>query len=234
MYFLKIASPIIFVIGIVANILCYYIFTSKNMKNLPTFKFLAYLSLIDCLHIGIGMPHIMFIIYENNYDFRTSSNFVCSFHSFLTIYTSHLSSSVLAAIGVFRCTEITSNNLTAQSILTKNKNRMKPRKKLSDKDTNIVYSSDETKIYQRFLNCFGKVELIIIIIMLIIFLFNSHYLIFMRLAADPNQNITANQTINYICYPTLETNVYYYDFYLTVWPWIDLFLYSFLPFLIMR
>jgi len=99
MYVLKIASPVIFVVGIAANILCFFIFTSKRMKNLPTFKFLAYLSLIDCLHIATGMPHIMFIIYGNDYDFRTSSDFVCSFHSFLTIYTSHLSSNVLAAIG---------------------------------------------------------------------------------------------------------------------------------------
>ena len=231
MYVLKIASPVIFIVGIAANILCFFIFTSKRMKNLPTFKFLAYLSLIDCLHIATGMPHIMFIIYGNDYDFRTSSDFVCSFHSFLTIYTSHLSSNVLAAIGVFRCTEITSTKLSRQSIL--NKNAMKSRRKLSNSERNIVYSTNEMTIYQRFTKNFGKVDLIMLIIMLIIFAFDSHYLIFMRLAADPYQNITENQTINYICYPTSETNVYYYNFYLTAWPWIDLFLYSFLPFLIM-
>jgi len=231
MYVLKIASPVIFVVGIAANILCFFIFTSKRMKNLPTFKFLAYLSLIDCLHIATGMPHIMFIIYGNDYDFRTSSDFVCSFHSFLTIYTSHLSSNVLAAIGVFRCTEITSTKLSRQSIL--NKNAMKSRRKLSNSERNIVYSTNEMTIYQRFIKSFGKVELIMLIIMLIIFAFDSHYLIFMRLAADPDQNITENQPINYICYPTSETNVYYYNFYLIAWPWIDLILYSFLPFLIM-
>ncbi len=231
MYVLKIASPVIFVVGIAANILSFFIFTSKRMKNLPTFKFLAYLSLIDCLHIATGMPHIMFIIYGNDYDFRTSSDFVCSFHSFLTIYTSHLSSNVLAAIGVFRCTEITSTKLSRQSIL--NKNAMKSRRKLSNSERNIVYSTNEMTIYQRFIKSFGKVELIMLIIMLIIFAFDSHYLIFMRLAADPYQNITENQTINYICYPTSETNVYYYNFYLIAWPWIDLILFSFLPFLIM-
>ena len=107
MLLLKIASPIIFIIGIFGNLLSFSIFTNERMKHLPTFRFLSYLSMIDCLYILIGIPHIMSITFFN-YDFRNTSNFVCSIHSFLTIYLSHLSSNVLAAIGVFRCAELTS------------------------------------------------------------------------------------------------------------------------------
>ena len=131
MNILKIASPVILAIGLVGNILSLCIFKSEKMKNLPTFKFLAYLSLIDCLHIATGIPHIISIIYAD-YDFRNSSDFICSFHSFLTIYSSHLSSNVLAAVGVFRCAELTSIKTATQIISIKKKKTFK-------KDKNIIY-----------------------------------------------------------------------------------------------
>ena len=229
---LKITTPIILLTGLIGNILSFCIFTSKKMRNLPTFKFLAYLSLIDCLHIATGIPHIMSITY-GNFDFRNTSNFVCSFHSFLTIYTSHLSSNVLAAIGVFRCAEITSSKSSApkMSKLNKSSNFKSERKR----DKSIVYSTHETKCYQRVFKSIGRVELIMLIIMLVIFVVDFHYLIFMRLTIDLNQYDAENETISYVCYPSYSNNssFSYFGFYTTIWPWIDLFLYSCLPFTVM-
>ena len=232
MYVLIFAAPIILLTGLIGNILSFCIFTSKKMRNLPTFKFLANLSLIDCLHIATGIPHIMSITY-GNFDFRNTSNFVCSFHSFLTIYTSHLSSNVLAAIGVFRCAEITSSKSSApkMSKLNKSSNFKSERKR----DKSIVYSTHEKKCYQRVFKSIGRVELIMLIIMLVIFVVDFHYLIFMRLTIDLNQYDAENETISYVCYPSYSNNssFSYFGFYTTIWPWIDLFLYSCLPFTVM-
>ena len=73
-------SPIILLIGLLGNTISFVIFKNDKMKHLPIFKFLAYLSLIDCLYILIGIPHIMAITF-GDYDFRNTSNLVCSIRS---------------------------------------------------------------------------------------------------------------------------------------------------------
>ena len=89
MIVLAIASPIILIVGVLGNIISFIIFTNEKMRVLPTFRFLAYLSLIDCLYILTGIPHVMSISFYE-FDFRSTSDFLCSFHSFLTIFLSHL------------------------------------------------------------------------------------------------------------------------------------------------
>ena len=151
MIILKIASPIIFIVGIFSNLLSFIIFTDGKMKHLPTFKFLSYLSLIDCLYILIGIPHIMAITF-GDYDFRNTSNLVCSIHSFLTIYLSHLSSNVLAAIGVFRCVEIITFKSASKAVSESKRSH------INKKDTNIIYSSNKTTSYESVTKNFGKIE----------------------------------------------------------------------------
>lgn len=104
---LRIIIPVILFVGSLGNMISIYVFTRPSLKGLSTFKFLAYLSLIDYLYLLVGLPHIIVIAYSD-YDFRNYSNFVCSVHSFLTLYLSHLSSNILAAVGVFRCVTLTS------------------------------------------------------------------------------------------------------------------------------
>ena len=43
----------------------------------------------------------------------------------------------------------------------------------------------------------------------------------------------SNVSKNYACYPTLEADGTYFEFYTIIWPWIDLFLYSYIPFTVM-
>jgi hypothetical protein len=226
MIVLAIASPIILIIGLLGNLVSFIIFNNEKMRNLPTFRFLAYLSLIDCLYILTGIPHLMSMSFID-FDFRNSSNFLCSFHSFLTIFLSHLSSNVLAAVGVLRCTELTSMKPAKKLNLINKKHRTK----MNKNDSNISYSANESKNLFKF----GKVEIILLLIMFILFLLDSHYLFFMRLTLDQFQNYSNETTLKYICYPsTLESNqTLYYEFYSILWPWIDLFLYSYIPFTVM-
>ena len=60
---------------------------------------------------------------------------------------------------------------------------------------------------------------------------DSHFLIFMRLSSI-NDDYSSNLT-TYVCYPLNEKSPNYYYFLAQLWPWIDLFLYSCIPFTIM-
>ena len=234
MLLLKIVSPIIFIIGIFGNLISFCIFRSEKMKHLPTFRFLSYLSMIDCLYILIGIPHIISITFFN-YDFRNTSNFMCSIHSFFTIYLSHLSSNVLAIIGVFRSYEITSHN----NISKKNGLLNKKIKDHTNKNVNWSYSSNHLTFCERLSSSFGKAEQIFLAILILLFLCDSHFLLMMRLTEQiySNNNETnilySNKTNLTICHPSPEDENFYYEFYIVIWPWIDMVLYSYMPFLIM-
>jgi hypothetical protein len=229
MIVLAIASPIILIIGLLGNLISFIVFTNEKMRNLPTFRFLAYLSLIDFLYVLTGIPHLMSISFYQ-FDFRNSSNFICSFHSFLTIFLSHLSSNLLAAIGVFRCFELTSNNDLAKKRVFLNKNNFR-----NKQEKDVAYSSDRKSIFKRFISYFGKVEFIILIIITILLICDSHFLIMMRISEHfiNNENVTNISNKISICHPANDTEQIYFEFYTIYWPWIDLLLYSYIPFIIM-
>lgn len=214
---LEIAAPIILAIGLFGNLISYCVFNTRKLKTSPTFKFLAHLSIIDFLYLFIGLPHIMMIIYTK-VDFRNTDNFICSVHSFLTIFLSHLSSNTLAIANVVRCIDIISLNL-------KNGTRNK---------------SGSTKNWFNI----GRVELILLCLMVVLFVFNSHFLLFMRLtdSSEINDNndyqlLTKNNynnnSVYLTCFPSKTEQAIYFEFFTRYWPWIDLFLYSYIPFMIM-
>src|SRR5262245_39231348 len=98
--------PIILVLGTAGNLCSLFAFLHPNMRGLVPFRFLAYLAVIDMVFLLVGMPHI-FVIFWQKYDFRNYSNAVCATHSFLTLFLSHLSSNVQAAVSVYRCIVMT-------------------------------------------------------------------------------------------------------------------------------
>lgn len=246
---LQIAAPIILIIGTFGNLLNLYIFTQPvfRTKGLGTFRFLAYLSIIDLLYLLIGLSQIIIINYTD-YDYRSYSNFTCSFHSFLTLYLSHLSSNVLAGVSVFRCVTIAN---------------LKPVKPLNPTVGNVINRRSNKPFYQRFLSAFGRADLFVACIMITLFLFDCHYLIWMRLSYVQNNeaNLTAmwqqyaevfsNETrwspfnsLNMsdtdrlastlkICHPSDVEQKTYSEFLRNQWLWIDLFLYSYIPFFVM-
>jgi len=214
---------------------------------LSTFRFLAYLSIIDLLYLLIGLSHIIVINYTG-YDFRSYSSLTCSVHSFLTLYLSHLSSNVLAGVSVFRCVTIAN---------------LKPVKPLNPTAGNVINRRSNKPFVQRFLSAFGRADLFVACIMITLFLFDCHYLIWMRLSYLQNSeaNLTAmwqqyadvfsNDTrwsplssLNVseteqlgptlkICHPSDIDQKTYSEFLRNQWLWIDLFLYSYIPFFVM-
>ena len=254
---LVITAPIILFIGTFGNLLNFYIFTRPvfRSKSLSTFRFLAYLSIIDLFYLLIGLTHIIVINYTG-YDFRNYSNFTCSIHSFLTLYLSHLSSNVLAGVSVFRCVTITN---------------LKPVKPLNPTVGNVINRRSNKPFIQRFLSAFGHADLFVGCIMLTLFMFDCHYILWMRLSnvenSDTNltaiwneyfehdiqlnesrsmpintfiQQLNASDNDNYyvktnlkICHPSDTDQKMYAQFLRHLWIWIDLFLYSYIPFTVM-
>ena len=83
---------------------------------------------------------------------------------------------------------------------------------------------------------FTSVEFITLIIGFIIFLVDSHFLIWMRLqtfemkSSENSTNVSVTQEI--LCYPS-EKDIFYSYFFKNIWPWLDLLLYCIIPFTIM-
>ena len=272
---LEVFSPIILFIGIIGNLINLYVFTHESIKQLSTFRFLAYLSIIDLLYISLGLPHIM-VNYYSNVDFREYSDLICSLHSFFTIYLSHLSSNILAGVGIFRCvtissqrpivppnliTKITTNNSNLNNFkMIKNSNALSSNRLDSqnlnngfNNQNNFKFKKQDTKsFFGRFRSNFGKADLMVLTLMIILFLFDCHYLIWARLEKSTsyfmnetnfinetnlsytNSNLTKNDNMNiFVCFPTKESNSVYFYFMVSVWPLIDLLLYSYIPFLVM-
>jgi hypothetical protein len=245
---LEIIAPMILAVGLLGNIINLYVFTRPIFRtsSLSTFRFLAYLSLIDLLYLLIGLSHIMIIVYTG-YDYRTYSSFVCSVHSFLTLYLSHLSSNVLAGVSVFRC--VTLNRLKPVKPIYFNGNAVKIEQSENPKETYNVYRRSNKPLTQRIFSCFGQADAVVLVIMLILFLFDCHYLIWMRLSTIESYELKGNYTdksdpfandpkaynkITYVaCHPSETGQVFYYTFLRKTWIWIDLFLYSYVPFTVM-
>lgn len=149
-------------------------------------------------------------------DFRNQTNLLCALHSFFTIFFSHLSSNVLAVTNVIRCIDIISLNM----------------KNPTNFGTNSRKNFEKQLLFRM-----GKIEVILLAVICLLFLFNSHFIIFMRLTDDATDMseenfIKVNHTV-LTCFPSRTNQKLYYEFYTKIWPTIDLFLYSYIPFIVM-
>jgi hypothetical protein len=244
---MKIFSPLFLVVGVLGNIANFYAFNKSHMKAYSTFRFLSYLSVIDLFVLIIGLPQIITIAYTKNaYDFRHYSDLVCSLHSFLTMFFTHFSSILLAAVSIDRVyvlrklrpnkkatpkieLEVRRNENQKQNKLLGQSKDTDCNKKLRNKSSQLLVVQKHTR------RQFTSVEFITIIIAFIIFLVDSHFLIWMRLHTfDISDKNSANGSLiqEILCYPS-EKDKFYSYFFKNIWPWLDLLLYCIIPFIIM-
>lgn len=240
---LETVIPIILLLGTTTNLINFYVFTRPVLNGLTTFRFLAYLSLVDLFYLIIGLPHILSNVYFN-YDFRDYSNLVCSLHSFFTYYLSHLSSNILAGVGVFRCVTLTSlRPMKPNTFLKANRSATNLDIKFSRRfsaspSLDVIEPKGPRKSFlKRFISDYGSADKVVFVMMLVIFLFDFHFLIWMRLSKmDYSQDFhnASNISEKFIrCYPSPKSQAIYSEFYIKAYHWIDLFLYSYIPFTIM-
>jgi hypothetical protein len=98
-------------VGSVGNSLSFIVFTQKQLRRHSTFRYLAYLSIIDLIVLYLGLGHIILRDYFL-FDIRVQNLFLCKFHTFLTYVTTQLSSWVLTIVSIDRaiaCTVVRLN-----------------------------------------------------------------------------------------------------------------------------
>ena len=181
---MRLFPPIFLAIGICGNIASFYAFNKSHMKAYSTFRFLSYLSIIDLLVLLTGLPQIIIIAYtKDSYDFRYYSDLICSLHSFLTMYFTHFSSILLAAVSVDRVYVLSklrpNKKTTPKLIMTQQSNKLNTRPNNTSRNQ-LLLKNIKPKKYST-LKRFTNVEFITISIGCIIFAFDSHFLFWMRL-----------------------------------------------------
>jgi len=100
----RITRPFAFIclfIGSIGNSLSFIVFTQKQLRKHSTFRYLAYLSIIDLIVLYLGLGNLIlrdyFLI-----DIREQNLFLCKFHTFLTYVSTHLSSWILTIVSIDR------------------------------------------------------------------------------------------------------------------------------------
>ena len=68
-------------IGNIGNSLSFIVFTQKQLRNHSTFRYLAYLSIVDLIVLYLGLGNLILRDYFR-FDIRIQSLFLCKFHTF--------------------------------------------------------------------------------------------------------------------------------------------------------
>ncbi|CAF0874120.1 unnamed protein product [Adineta steineri] len=98
-------------IGSIGNSLSFIVFTQKQLRTHSTFRYLAYLSIVDLIVLYLGLGNLILRDYFL-FDIREQNLLLCKFHTFLTYVTTHLSSWILTIVSIDRaiaCTVIQLN-----------------------------------------------------------------------------------------------------------------------------
>lgn len=98
-------------IGSIGNSLSFIVFTQKQLRTYSTFRYLAYLSIVDLIVLYLGLGNILLRDYFR-FDIRGQNLFLCKFHTFLTYVTTQLSSWILTIVSIDRaiaCTVVRLN-----------------------------------------------------------------------------------------------------------------------------
>ena len=98
-------------IGSIGNSLSFIVFTQKQLRTHSTFRYLAYLSIVDLIVLYLGLGNIIIRDYFL-FDLRGYHLLLCKFHTFLTYVTTQLSSWILTIVSIDRaiaCTVVQLN-----------------------------------------------------------------------------------------------------------------------------
>ena len=165
-----ISISVIIIVGIVGNLLNIYVFSHKSMRKNTTFRYLFYLSIIDLLVLLVATVDALFT-FGFFIMIRAYSNFLCKTHTFMTYLLTQMSSNILMIVSIDRALIICNKKLYVSI-----KNFLKKQKFLKID----WYNSKRV----------GKLVLTVLILLGI---FNSHYLIFMKLNEAESRNLVPSE-----------------------------------------
>jgi hypothetical protein len=205
---LELLPLLILVSGMIGNIFNIFIFF--KLRHTSTFRFLFYLSIADLIVLFLGATELVLKI---NYSFE-SSIVSCNTHKFLTYTSTYISTFLSIAMNVDRALKVSSmTSLNDRS-----------NKKLS------LTSFSHRYVKKRL------VDVICFVIVLVTFLLNIHFIVVFKpmtfVFFDEQQLNSNNRTFDIYEIKTciIENNSLYESFLIEIWFWIDMTLFSILPF----
>ena len=208
---------IILCFGIVSNVINTFIFGKKCMRSSPTLRFLLYLSITD---IFVLIMVLFEILFKSDYSLglRESSLFVCNIQKFLSYSSTYISSCLSMTVNICRAL-----------IISYVPSRIRPKRFMKK---NVRFKKNTlTKSF---------VDKTMIFIVICVFLLNSHFIFLLK----PSYAVSYNQDYLHLndtkanaskyeyelfkCVPI--GNSFYEAFLVHAWFWIDLFIFSIVPF----
>ncbi|CAF3622324.1 unnamed protein product [Rotaria socialis] len=96
-------SIFLLIVGTFGNIISFIIFISDALRKSSTFRYLAFLSLLDLLVLYSGLVDLFLTIeYDGTFSLRNLNPITCRLHTFVTYWSQHSSSWILCFISVDR------------------------------------------------------------------------------------------------------------------------------------
>jgi len=247
----KLLSYIPFVVlafGIIGNLINICIFAKQKMRSYSsTFRFLMYLSISDLFVLLFGATEFL-VKSDFSLDVRDSSLFSCNIHKFLIYTFTHVSSCISMAVTIDRAKTISKLKLNNKANVGQTLSQQissTPKSQNSNNDT--LSKSTMWSLY----NKNDRVDLISMVIVLFSMLLNSHFLIYLpksslifvsessndyirlkHLSSKLNETVL-NGSTNQISRCVPVKNSLYESFLVNVWFWIDLCVFSIIPFISM-
>ena len=109
--------------GSIGNSLSFIVFIQPQLRIRSTFRYLAYLSIVDLTVLYLGLGYIVLRDYFL-FDIRKQNLLLCKFHTFLTYATTHASSWILTVVSIDRAMASTVSKINKPFCRTKSVDRI--------------------------------------------------------------------------------------------------------------
>jgi hypothetical protein len=258
MQYLSMALTAIIAMGVLGNTVNIVVFSRRTMRAVSTFRFLLYLSLFDLLVLVVGSTEA-FVQFRYHYEIRSVSPFTCRLHTFLTYFLSHCSSSLLMVVSIDRALVIAYLRSVFQSKRNKNTHAFGIQSNVETHEW--LNTKSEQKLACCSVPKFNlhRVDMAMTCIACVLTILNAHYFLFLSLnqtqaSQGVGEDFYQNSSSNYwnfeykgkagdivkienskesrlVCFPVEDS--LYKSFLVKIWTWLDLIIFSLVPFLTM-
>ena len=259
----SIVLTIIICIGLIGNSLNLIIFGKKKMRKVTTFKYLFYLSLNNLLVLGVGATDVLMsnIFQFEIRSYSNAMCKLHTFFTYVVTHSANLIQAAVnieRTVMMRNADESKQNPIRTRQIVNKDTDLedIEMMDRTINLGENLRNRSSKSSFFKQ-----HSVFIAMCMILAFIFVLNSHYILFLRLKRNSNDiqsNVgknfkflkdfvakntslyilllqrLANEKINYqvdICFA--ERGSRYENFIQNIWFWLDMSVYSVMPFMVM-
>jgi hypothetical protein len=252
---------IVILIGVCGNVMNFIVFGQKSMRKLTTFYCLLYLSAIDLLVLCVCSTNAL-LTYGFEIEIKNYHNWMCRFYSFSKNFLHHMSSVILMFVNIERVIVLSGLKQEKNLLISNIVKPFKTSKNVMIKfklNINLLDSKRVEKIiaiisitlavFNIHYLFFSNLNTIHVSHQFNNTMLNNRSFLFIKKYKDifsyeskinkfKKDNHTFIQENNDTITETIQSclpigNKFYYFFYINIWSWIDMMIYSIIPFITM-